>query len=492
MLRESDDSRWRLEGRDQGPRHSLKGGAATVARVALVAAMGLVPAGCVYAEGAREMDTGSGELRSDDEAFALVETTLVLRQVDYQPAIYYDPGDPLPRLDQDRVGWDRVVEVEHRAVVLRTQYVELTVLPRMGRVYRMVHRPTGHDVLWRNDIVRPGGGNNATGWWLWIGGIEYTLPGDEHGTTFALPWTYCVLEDSPHRKAVRMEVTEPTTGLEERLDLSVYPGRADFETDIRIHNPGQDTARFAHWVNPMWTPGGRNELTDRTEFIVPTERILIEERWQKNLGPSPQPWRGNPLRFIENWRMGDIMADELTAGFYSAYSHDEEEGVVRVFDPLATPGMDMWTYGFHPDGIPMGSGAANKGYAEMWGGTVERFPHQRRPLGPGASLQWTEWMYAYQSTRGLSFAGRDLAAHSRLSPEGAELEIALCPSRRLEAAVLEVRSSGRTLVRRRFGAAPESPWKTTVALEGQARDILVRVEENGAELGRWHCAPAER
>ena len=67
------------------------------------------------------------------------------------------------------------------------------------------------------------------------------------------------------------------------------------------------------------------------------------------MGPSPQAWPGNPLRFIANWpKMGDLMADGLSAGFFSAYSHDAEEGVVRVFDPLKNPGVDMWTYAFHP------------------------------------------------------------------------------------------------------------------------------------------------
>ncbi|MFC1525228.1 DUF5107 domain-containing protein [Candidatus Latescibacterota bacterium] len=422
---------------------------------------------------------------SGDAAFALVETTLALPQVDYEPAIYHDPGDPLPHLDLRKVVWDRVVVVEHRAVVLTTEYLELTVLPEMGRVYRMVHRPTGHDVLWRNDIVRPGGGNNDTGWWLWIGGIEYTLPGDEHGTTFALPWSYQILEDSRDRKALQMQVTEPTTGLVEHIHLSVYPGRADFEVDIQIHNPGADTAHFAHWVNPMWVPGGRNELTDRTEFIIPTEGIVIEERWQKNLGPSPQRWAGNPLRSIENWRMGDIMAEELTAGFYSAYSHDEEEGVVRIFDPVVTPGMDMWTYGYHPEGITMGSGAPSKGYAEMWGGTVRRFPHQRRPLAPGASLRWSEWMYAYQGTGGLSFASRDMAVHSRMDAEGNVLRVSVCPSRRLKDAILEVRMDGRTVARQGFSAAPDRPWETTIA-PGEGKGCLLRVRERGIELGRWH------
>ena len=54
----------------------------------------------------------------------------------------------------------------------------------MGRVYSLVSKVTGHETLWRNDVARPGGANNKLGWWLWIGGIEYTLPGEEHGYTY--------------------------------------------------------------------------------------------------------------------------------------------------------------------------------------------------------------------------------------------------------------------------------------------------------------------
>jgi hypothetical protein len=426
-----------------------------------------------------------------DGRFALKETELIIPQVDYERALYRNPGDPLPHLDFEQVAWDRVVEKKHRAVLLETEYVELVLLPEMGRVYSLLYRPSGHHVLWRNDIARPGGGNNDTGWWLWIGGIEYTLPGDEHGTTFALEWDYQILEDSPERKAVRMEVEEPTTGLRERIDLSVYPGQAAFEADIRIWNPGADTAHFAHWVNPQWAPGGRNELTDSTEFIIPAERILLEERWQANLGPSPQAWRGNPLRFISNWgKMGDIMADGLRGGFYSAYSHDEAEGVVRVFDPLATPGVDVWTYGFHPQDIPMGSGAPNKGYVEMWGGTVKTYPHERQPLAPGASLSWSEWMYPYQRTQGLTFANKDAALSCRMGQGGKTLRLALCPSRRLRRPVLEVRAQGRTVYRESFEAAPDRPFATEVkAGQAKAAEILVIVREEGGEVLRVRPEP---
>ena len=361
--------------------------------------------------------------------FSLTETTLTIPQVDYEPAIFYRESDPYPHMDFSKVHRDTVVQKEHRAVILENEYIRLTLLPDMGRVYSLIYKPTGHEQFWHNDIVTVGGGMNATGWWIWIGGAEYTLPGDEHGTTWAERWTWEIVENSETRKTVRMHVQERGTQLEEILDISIYPKKAYYEAAITLTNPTDQTVHYAHWINPQWTPGGHNELTDSTEFIIPTDRILIEERWQKNLGPSPQNWAGNPLRFIRGWKnMGDLMADGLKEGFYSAYSHDEEEGVVRVFDKEKTPGMDIWTYGYHTTRIPMGSGAPNKGYAEMWGGTSKLYPDERHPLGPGASIHWTEWMYPYQDTRGLTFANRDLAVNFKVDITKKEAMLGLCPS----------------------------------------------------------------
>ena len=54
----------------------------------------------------------------------------------------------------------------------------------------------------------------------------------------------------------------------------------------------------------------------------------------------------------------------------------------------------------------MGSGQPNKGYVEMWGGTSVLFPDETRPLPPGDSLAWTEWMYSYWGTKGMSAASQ--------------------------------------------------------------------------------------
>ena len=436
--------------------------------------------------------------------FSLTETTLTIPQVDYERAIYTRESDPYPHVDFSKVNRDTVVQKEHRAVISENEVIRLTLLPDMGRVYSLIYKPTGHEQFWRNDIVTVGGGMNDTGWWIWIGGAEYTLPGDEHGTTWAETWTWEIVENSEARKTVRMQVQERGTQLEEILDISIYPGKAYYEAAITITNPTDRTVRYAHWINPQWTPGGHNELTDNTEFIIPTDRILIEERWQKNLGPSPQNWAGNPLRFISGWKnMGDLMADGLNEGFYSAYSHDEEEGIVRVFDKEKTPGVTIWTYGYHTTRIPMGSGAPNKGYVEMWGGTSKLFPDERRPLEPGASIHWTEWMYPYQGTKGLTFADREIAVNFKVDPAKKEANLGLCPSGlwRGEIGLWIVSTEGdipgtdeRPLRTWSLQLAPDTPFYQTIDLSERTGEELERLILGFGRPGEegWRTLKPER
>lgn len=418
---------------------------------------------------------------NEQPAFGLTRTTLVIPQVDYEDALYMIPGSPYPQLDVSRVRRNRIVDKAHTAIVMENAYVTLTLLPEMGRVYSLVPRSTGHEVFWRNDTVTVGGGRNPLGWWLWIGGAEYTLPGDEHGTTWAEQWSYEIVADTDRRKAVRMSVTERGTGLEEHVEIALYPDRSFYEARIAIVNPTAETVEYAHWVNPQWTPGGRNELTDSTEFIIPTQRILIPERFRDNLGASPQEWRSSPLRFIGGWRRGwgDLMADGLEHGFYAAYSHDEEEGIVRVFDKDLTPGVDIWTYGYHPEpprGIPMGSGRPNRGYVEMWGGTSKLYPDERRPIRPGETLAWTEWMYPFRGTGGLSYANADVAIHVERDDRGGHLVLGVDATRPFHDVCALVLAEADTLLRATFAVAPGDPVRRTVSDPSLARAVRVLLE----------------
>gem|GEM_PF-1992204 len=426
----------------------------------------------------------------DRATFSLSETSLTIPQVDYEPAVFTEPGNPYPQLDRSAVNYDSIVQKQHNAVVLENDYVTLTLLPEMGRVYSLVPKATGNEVFWHNDTVTVGGGSNPNGWWIWIGGAEYTLPGWEHGTTWAERWGYEVLRDNDSIKTVRMSVTERGTGLEETLDISLFASRSYYEASIAITNPTADTVLFAHWINPQWTPGGRNELTDNTEFIIPTESILIPERFRDNLGESPQDWETSALRFISGWDggWGDLMADGIEHGFYGAYSHDFDEGVIRVFDKDINPGVDIWTYGFKPRsprGIPMGSGKENDGYVEMWGGTSKLYPDERRPIAPGESIAWTEWMYALHGTGGLSYANEDVALCVDANGENSEMTVGFFATSRLSDVHATVTAVADTLLSEVFSVSPDDPLRRTIVLPAGVARASIVLEWEGETLAEY-------
>jgi hypothetical protein len=377
--------------------------------------------------------------------FRLEEGHIYLKQVDLEAATSID-GHGYPRIEKAKVDLGKVIERRHNALVLENGYSRIVLLPEMGRLYSLVDKLSGHEQLWTNAVARPlFGQQNDLGWWMVWGGVEYTIPRGEHGTTWALRWSYEIAENSLTRKAVRMSVLDPKTKLRQSLEFSLAPDSAALETVVSIRNESDAVVPFSHWVNPMWAPGGRGELTAKTEFIVPAERMRVAERdfnrWM--LGERIQPWRDNPLRLAEHWReIGDLLAVELTNGFYSAFSHEANEGVARVFDLRANPGLDIWTWGYPPppDRQKEYSLVPNLGYVEMWGGSVPDFRDESlKPLNPGQTVRWVEWMFPYRGTDGLTTASKDLAVNfSFTSISEDEVYLGLCAARRLTNVTLTV------------------------------------------------------
>ncbi len=425
-----------------------------------------------------------GQATHQDE-FALRKTLIAIRQVDLSAAVRVDERG-YPRLDAAKLDLanPRIVERKHRAVVLENRYVRVTLLPEMGRIHSLVSRFTGHEQLWINPVAKPLPGQlNDTGWWMVWGGVEYTIPRGEHGTTWALPWAWKVTDDSARRKAVRMTVVEPQTRLRQSLEIALTPQSAAYEASIRITNTGSREVRFSHWMNAMLAPGGRGELTPNTELVVPCAAMVVAERdfnhWM--LGERVQDFERNPLRWVKHWRsIGDLLATNLTHGFYGAFSHDVGEGVVRVFDPRITPGMDIWTWGYPPPPALQReySLQPNLGYVELWGGTVPDFSDDAlRPLADGDTREWKEWLFPFHGTGGLTFANRQAAVCCELNPQSREISLGVFATLPLPRATVELRLARQVILSERADLSPEAPWRRTLRLpEGadasQARPVL--------------------
>ena len=370
--------------------------------------------------------------------FTMTATTMKIRQADFDRTVYLDDLG-YKRIDFKKFNVDNQgdVQKEYDAIVLENKYIKLTILPKLGKPYSFIYKVTGNEEFFIPKVAHLHISPNRLGWWFMLGGVEYTMPDEEHGDTWAADWKWAVTENSSKRKAVKLKVKELRFGLEEAIDISITPDKAYYVADLRITNPTDSVVHFQHWINPMWTPGGRGELTPNTEFIIPTKEVYVTERsfnvWMLDYHPEGkrlQPFDESPLRYLKNWkRSGDLLAWELQQGFYSAFSHEQNEGIVRVFPLEYTPGCNIWSWGAIPEAktrFLFSGDSANTGYVEMWGGITHGFD-KYFVLLPGESIAWREFMYPYHGTRGLHHATEDLAI-TFFKESDTDYSISICPS----------------------------------------------------------------
>ncbi|MFH1941563.1 MAG: DUF5107 domain-containing protein [bacterium] len=380
--------------------------------------------------------------------FQLAQTTIDVPMADFNSALYIDEMG-YPRIDFTKFDTRNqgMMMQPCEVVVLENKYIRLTLIPSHGKPYSFVYKVTGHEAFFLPKVAHLHQSPNRLGWWFMLGGVEYTMPDEEHGDTWAAHWDWEIVEDSSEKKTVRMRVKELRFGLKEIVDISIYPDKAYYGAAITITNPTDQAVNFQHWINPMWVPGGRGEITPYTEFVIPTKEVYATERamndWMLDYHPQKerlQSYEDSPMRFLKGWKShGDLLAWELEHGFYGAFCHEEDEGIVRVFPKDLNPGCNIWSWGLDPaaEARMLFSGdSLNRGYVEMWGGITHSYDKYFR-LSPGEEISWTEWMYPFHQTAGLHFADQDLAV-SFTRHKNDEYMLRLCPSGELRGAECRV------------------------------------------------------
>ena len=194
------------------------------------------------------------------------------------------------------------------------------------------------------------------------------------------------------------------------------------------------------------------------------------------------------MRFFRNWQnSGDLLAWNVEEGFYSAFSHEKNEGILRVFPIDINPGCNIWTFGFEPEvrrRINFSGSETHNGYVEMWGGITHGF-NNYYSLGPGETLSWTEWMYPYINTGGLHYADNEFAV-TFFDKGSGSFEVNLCPGGEIKGLELEVKSAAtnKSYLHVKYKSAfPEKNSKGFSFTAGH-EDIELIISKHGNEIVR--------
>lgn len=316
---------------------------------------------------------------------------------------------------------------EYELLVLENDYLYVTLLPELGgRVYQMIYKPTGHNELYQNPVIKPTPwGPLEQGWWLAVGGIEWCLPVIEHGYEWGQPWDYRVTTSVV---GVTVELRDTTTADRLRAAITVYlpRDRAYLAITPRIENPTGSDIDYQYWTNAMLAPGAANTVGENLRFLFNAQEMSVHSTDDHRLpghnvvptGPDYRfSWpihRGIDFSRLGNWDewLGFFEYPQAAADFVGVYDTAANEGLVRVFPSSVARGTKGFGFGWltKVDSIHWTDDGST--YFELHGGVAPTFWDQA-VIKAGQSLEWTEYWYPVSGVERLRAATAEAALSVR-------------------------------------------------------------------------------
>jgi hypothetical protein len=291
---------------------------------------------------------------------------------------------PLPCLNQD--GYDRtLVETSFPALTLENDHVRATVLPSLGgRLYSLVHKATGEELLYRNPVFQPANLALRNAWFS--GGVEWNVGSTGHWTGTCAPMHAARADGPDGTPILRLWELERTRNLVTQLDFWLPDDSEFLYVGVRLQNPS-DADVPAYWWSNIAVPQS------------PDRRVLV---------PADQAWRfgyGSRLDLIDvdgeltyptrHPRAVDYFFEPLTGQRSWIASVDGRGAGLVQASTERLIGRKLFVWGQGAGGRRwqewLSPGQAGEGYAEIQAGLARtQMEHLRLP----AATSWS-WLEAY-------------------------------------------------------------------------------------------------
>lgn len=426
-------------------------------------------------------------------------TQVTIPTYPYRPFLH-PAADPMMGgyevLTLDRAAYEatnpRPAPASYTLLVLENRYLRLSILPQLGgRIYEAIFKPTGHDELYRNPVIKPTSWGPPSppypagaNWWLAAGGIEWGFPVEEHGYEWGKEWGYDTLRLPDGGVQVSL-----FTGDFQRPYATVnvtLPAEAGYFTIApTIVNPTAAAARVKWWTNAMLAPGAANAPGPELRFILPAREVTVHSTTDPALpGPgAAMAWpvyAGRDLSRLGNWaqHLGIFARPAAGEGYMGVYDPTAEEGMIRVFPADVARGAKIFALGWSQPIGPEAYTDDRSGYVELHGGLVPTFDDWYT-LPAGGRVSWTETWYPVAHIGGVTAATAGAALH--LTAEAAGLRVRLAPTRPVQGEVRITVPAVAPFVGR-ADISPAQPLNALIPLPAAApADGEVRIELRDAQ-----------
>ena len=290
----------------------------------------------------------------------------------------------LPYLVQDGYGRERR-QVEHKVAVLENEVLRATFLLDLGgRLWSLVHKPTGRELLYRNPVFQPANLALRNAWFA--GGVEWNIGTIGHSPTTCEPLHAARVLQPDGTPVLRMYEFERLREVVFQVDASLPAGSPVLLVHVRIVNPN-DVETPMYWWSNAAVP-----QADDIRVLAPAD-----EAWEF---PYDNPLRRVPIPVpAEEDRTYTTRAAEAADYFFAIA--DDQRRWVTALDGRGTGlvqtstdrlrGRKLFLWGKSPGGSHWQEWLAQPGqeYLEIQAG-LARTQLEHLPMPARASWSWVE------------------------------------------------------------------------------------------------------
>jgi hypothetical protein len=352
---------------------------------------------------------------------------------------------------------------DYRVIVLENAYLKVLILPELGgRIWQVIHKPSGAPMFYQNDVVKPThwGIENQRGW-LGLGGLEWSLPVIEHGYDWGSAWDASVAQ--PSKEIAYVTLSTPPDGryLQAKITVSLRAGMATFEVQPTLTNISAKVLDFSFWQAAMLAPGSGQRPSSELHFVLPADKMTIHSTANAIL-PQPGETFAWPVYKDRDWSrlghwqqyVGFFEAPAAHGPFVGVYDPAYDAGAVRIFPADIARGSKVFALGWSDTLASYNFADDDSRYVELHGGLAPTFADQYR-LPASGSITWDESWYPVQGMGDLTFADGVAALDVQQRPAG--LRVAFYPTRPLNGELV-VLIDGKAVTRRVVKVTPAAPF----------------------------------
>jgi hypothetical protein len=290
----------------------------------------------------------------------------------------------LPYLVQDGYGRDRR-PAEHTVAVLENDVLRATFLLDLGgRLWSLVHKPTGRELLYRNPVLQPANLALRNAWFA--GGVEWNIGAIGHSPTTCEPLHAARVLQPDGTPVLRMYEFERLREVVFQVDAWLPEGSPVLLVHVRIVNPN-DVETPMYWWSNVAVP-----QADDVRVLAPAD-----EAWQF---AYDSPLRRVPIPVLDGQDRTYTTRAAEAADYFFAMADDQRRWVTAL-DGRGTGlvqtstdrlrGRKLFLWGRSPGGGHWQRWLAQPGgeYLEIQSG-LARTQLEHLPMPARASWSWVE------------------------------------------------------------------------------------------------------